>query len=222
VKHRARFWLLLILASACAGCANYAAVYGTGGGGSSQPSPSALPSGAATPASSPLDCNTEVTASRLIAMSIAISPSVDSTYGALNGYGDATSGQVPAVSSRIEATSADTVQFANVDSFSPTPILHSAIGFPDASVFPAVPYAFPTSGPVGSTIGSSLWSTGIISPGNSSSVCYSAAFTVAPGTYLFGDFDYYNLALVRGVLVVTASTNSHRRAAMPLQKGLSR
>jgi hypothetical protein len=122
-------------------------------------------------------------------------------YGTINGYvklnSDGSFGNVATV---INAKPSDIIQFVNGENSGPTTILHSAVGFPAVS-FPNPPFAFPagTSQPLGSAISSLQWSTGRLQP----LPCFSQTFTVSPGTYFFGDLDYYNLTNMRDVLVVS-------------------
>jgi len=132
----------------------------------------------------------------------------------INGYIVANSdGTFNNVAQVINLHSSDIVQFVNADSFGPAPIYHSAVSFPGASKFPATPYAFPagTNQPIGSSISSAQWSSGRLPP--SVALCYSQQFTAVPGTYYVGDFDYYNVANMRDVIVVSSAAT--RRLSMP-------
>jgi hypothetical protein len=122
-------------------------------------------------------------------------------YGTLNGYttlnSDGTFGNVSTV---INATITDIIQFVNGEDSGPTPILHSAAGF-SGSLFPPIPYSFPSS--VQTAVGNAITSSGAWSTGRLNSICFSQPFTVAAGTYYFGDLDYYNLTNMRDVIVVS-------------------
>ena len=169
------------------------------------PVPSVTPSSFPTivPSSSPGMCTSLNEASNttvLIVMSTLIGAATPSPYGIINGYvaanPDLTYGTTAAV---ISARSTDVVQFVNVDNLDPVHI-HSAVGLTVAPPFPTPIYSFPpaTQNALGSTINSTQWSTGRLS-----AVCFSQTFTLAPGTFYFGDFDYYNSSNTRDVIVVS-------------------
>jgi len=125
-------------------------------------------------------------------MSSSITATADHTYGTINGYTDAASGSQ--TGSIIDTRTSDIIQFVNVE---PSPVNHSAVGFPNATSFPSVPYAFQSAAqlPQATAISTSQsWSTGLV-PSQGGSGCYSQQFTVPSiGTYYFGDYSYYNLA----------------------------
>lgn len=134
-------------------------------------------------------------------MSSSITAANVAPYEVINGYvrlnPDGSFGNVAAV---INAKTTDIIQFVNGENTGPATILHSAAGFMISS-FPSVPYSFPTAlqQQTGNAITSSgAWSTGRLSP-----ICYSQPLTAAPGTYYFGDLDYYNLDNMRDVVVVS-------------------
>ncbi len=201
-----RWILLFVLASALmAGCAHTPqyALPGPSPMGSHQPSPTPLPSGSRSPS-----CGAPLTGTTaFVVMSVTATSATPSPYGLINSYvlanSDGTFGDVAQV---INLRRSDIVQFANADNFGPTPIFHSAVGFLSATTFPAFPFTFPasTQTAIGSTISSAQWSTGRVAP-----TCYSQQFSLTPGTYYFGDFDYYNLSNMRDVIIV--STSSQRR-----------
>jgi len=171
--------------------------------GSPSPSQSSSPSSCASPAS-----NTTV----FVVMSGDIFPPTPtpSPYGLIYGYVAANpDGSFNDVAQVIAVRSTDVVQFVNADTFGPAAIAHSAVGFPAATQFPAVPFTFPTStvGAVGSVISSTQWSTGRIAAD-----CYSQPLTVGPGTFYFGDYDYYNSINMRDVIVVSSAERSSLRA----------
>jgi hypothetical protein len=186
------------LALSAAACAHLSVVVG----------PTAPPSASPTPTGSPGTCNDQAANTTvIIAMALAVAPTTDPTYGVINGYTtvDITTGTFSNVASVITAHTSDVVQFANAETGA-TPILHSAVNFPNASAFPATPYTFPasTQQPLGTQISQSQWSTGPIQSTSGTGVCFSQAFTIsAPGTYRFGDLSYYNLSNMRDVLVVS-------------------
>ncbi|MBC5806511.1 MAG: hypothetical protein GIW96_09910 [Candidatus Eremiobacteraeota bacterium] len=137
----------------------------------------------------------------MIATSLSITATADPTYGTINGFTDAASGSQ--AGSVVGARTSDIIQFVNVD---PSPLNHSAVGFPNATSFPSVPYAFQSAAqlPRATAISTSQSrSTGLI-PSQGGSGCYSQQFTVPSiGTYYFGDYSHYNLTNMRDVIVVT-------------------
>lgn len=166
-----------------------------------------VPSGAlATPSpgssATPSACATQApTATVIVVMSSSITATSIAPYGSLNGYTrlnpDGSFGNVATV---ISVTTRDIIQFVNGENSGPSTVLHSAAGFSTAS-FPAIPYGFPTAvqQQAGNAISASgTWSTGRVGP-----ICYSQSLTASPGTYYFGDLDYYNLAAMRDVIVVS-------------------
>lgn len=194
-----------------------------GGGGGAVPTTSPTGTG---PTTAPGACATENpnTSGNLVIVDIGsdILPTIAPTYGSINGYGvdnlTGTGGAptyamiinqwAPSVQSTPTAqpiTSNELLQFTNIDGPADN---HSAVSFPQAS-FPPIPYPFPSSAAspsANTTIGNGAWSTGEIpssSLSGSGTQCFSQTFTLKAGTYYFGDFDSYNDALVRDVLVVT-------------------
>ena len=181
-----------------AGCAHLA--------GSGLPGPTPTPSGFTSPSplpsSSPGPCASPAfgTTTVFVVMSFQIAPTTSPTYGKIGGYVQSNpDGTFNNVAQVINIRRTDVIQFANADNTLPTTLLHSSVGFPAAPPFPAVPYNFPagTQLPVGSVISTAQWSTGRVAP-----TCYSQPFTLVPGTFYFGDFDYYNLTTFRDVVVV--------------------
>jgi hypothetical protein len=204
--------LFAVLVSSCA----------KGGGGGIVPTPT--PSGSALP--SPGACATENpnAGGNLVVIDIGnqILPTMDPNYGAINGYGvddleyvggpptysmvlNQWTPLAEATPTTSPITSNNIVQFTNVDAAADN---HSAVAFPQASSFPSIPYTFPSaaaSPSANTTIGSGTWSTGEIPSASLSGTyvqCFSQTFTLKPGTYYFGDYDDYNDALMRDVLVV--------------------
>jgi hypothetical protein len=180
--------------------------------------PSASPTASASASLPPAACASPG-ASVLIGMSSAFALDQDPQFGELAGYANVTTTE-PTQAGVVTATTADTVQFVNLEAAT---VDHSAVGFPaagqGASGFPAVPYTFPSAAasPSANTVlGTKYWSTGRIAPAASTdSPCYSQSFSLpAAGTFYFGDLDYYNtITSLRGVIVVTASAQTGRRAA---------
>lgn len=161
-------------------------------------SPSPLPSSSASPGpcATPAFGMTTV----FVAMSLGIAPTTAPTYGLINGYVAANSdGTFNNVAQVVSVHHTDVLQFANADNTLPTTLFHSAVGFTGAPPFPSVPFAFPlgTQLPIATVVSTAQWSTGRIGP-----ACYSQPFTLIPGTFYFGDFDYYNLTNMRDVIVV--------------------
>jgi len=175
------------------------------GSPSPTPSQSSSPSSCASPASN-------TTAFIVISGDIFPPTPTPSPYGLIYGYVAANpDGSFNDVAQVISVKSTDIVQFVNADTFGPAPIMHSAVGFPAATQFPAVPFTFPAStvAAVGSDISSTQWSTGRIAAD-----CYSQPLTLVPGTFYFGDYDYYNSINMRDVIVVSAA----RRSALRRQR----
>jgi hypothetical protein len=198
------FVSLLSLAAGCAHLPNYALP-----GPGASPTPISSPFATPSPNSSPTPANCATPASNttaFIVMSVVVTATTAPSYGAINGYIVANSdGSFNNVATVINLHHADLVQFVNADSFGPAPIFHSAVNFPGAAKFPTPPISFPpgTALPIDTLISSAQWSTGRLPP--SLSLCYSQQFTVAPGTYYIGDFDFYNAANMRDVIVVSSS-----------------
>jgi len=188
-------WISAIALLGCARLPHYGVV------------PDPLPSGALptpTPGSSatPSACATQApTATVIIVISSSITASNVAPYGGINGYTvlnpDGSFGNVATV---INARTSDIIQFANGESGGPASILHSAAGFPTAA-FPPVPYDFPTAAQ--QQAGNAITNGGTWSTGRLGSLCFSQPLTAAPGTYYFGDLDYYNLENMRDVIVVS-------------------
>jgi hypothetical protein len=166
--------------------------------------PTSLPTGT---------CNTsESTNPNLVLIGIGSEITVTSsaTYGEIagyalfDGYDIPDEGQVISkTASGQPITSADVVQFTNIE-LGYDEIDHSAVGFSGQS-FPSTPYVFPSpaASPTNTVIGNGLWSTGQIPPAQNGYLCFSQSFTLEPGTYYFGDLDYYNtITSYRDVLVV--------------------
>jgi hypothetical protein len=146
-------------------------------------------------------------------MSFAIAPTSDPTFGTLAGFGDATSGTPPQFAGRISVVVGDVVQFVNTEAVGVSEIYHSAVGFGSDATFPPQPYPFPSPTALGTAIGTSPWSTGLIESFDpNDDECLSQPFTVpAVGTFLFGDSTYYNSSSLRGVIVAAQSATSARR-----------
>lgn len=186
------------LALCGAGCAHLADTVG----------PTPPPSPTPTPTGSPGACNNQASNTTvIIAMALSIAPTADPTYGVINGYTtvDINTGVFSNVASVITAHTSDVVQFANAETGS-TPIAHSGVNFPSATVFPATPYTFPaaTQQPLGTQISQSQWSTGPVQSSSVAGACFSQAFTISTaGKYFFGDLTYFNLSNMRDVLVVS-------------------
>ena len=185
------------------------------------PSPTATssPSDPPSPGSSPTPgaCGTPASnASAFVVISVIVLPTTVPVYGGINGYvlanPDGTFGLTAQV---LTVHSNDVVQFVNIDGYGgTTPIYHSAVGFPAATNFPAVPYSFPSTAqqPLGTSISPAQRSTGRFSAFESA-VCYSAPFTLSTGTYYLGDYDFYNsLNSLRDVISVQASSALARRS----------
>ena len=157
-------------------------------------------------------------------MANAISPTTAPTYGAIGGYApeNLNTQRVPSIASvlnqyvnaagkTVPITSQNVLQFTNLENVY-AEVNHSAVGFPGEH-FPIQPYAFPSAAqaPAGVAISAStFWSTGRVADGvsNSGGPCYSQAFTLKPGVYYFGDYDFYNVTTTtfRDVLVVGTPT----------------
>lgn len=209
-------WVALIAAASLAACARL----DLGAG------PVPTPTGAPTAQPSPGVCNTPDANNPnlvIVAMGSAISPVASPPYGAIGGYSvaDLSTGEFPTQAMLINATlpaggaaitSQNVIQFTNVENNGTTTINHSAVGF-KGDAFPGTPYAFPSpaASPLGTTIASAAsWSTGRVAP-SVTQQCYSREFSLKPGTYFFGDYDFYNLGTFRDVLVVgTPRPQSHR------------
>ncbi len=194
-------YALLVAASlAVAGCSGLVAKPRPSTGGTPTPSPTA---------SVTIACNSKPDTSTTIFvfMSLSIAPTTSPTYGTIGGYSSlpaalAYNGSTPPpVAAPIAVTDTDVVQFVNYDIYQ-----HSAVGLIGDATFPPVPYTFPTSAAnsTGSVISETNptvpWSTGTIAATPAPGVCYSATFTVASGSHLFGDLNYYNSSNFRDVI----------------------
>jgi hypothetical protein len=180
--------------TAVAGCAHL--TYG------SVPSVTPTPTGSISPTQAP--CIQTATANaQIVAMSPLITPTIDPTYGLINGYGLVTSGGANNVASTIVVKPTDVVQFFNNDQAS-SQLRYSAVGIPNVSAFPNPTYTFPATAvdQFGTQINNTqYWSTGLLA-----GQCYSQPFTIlAGGTYYFGDYTYYGLGNVRDVLIASTS-----------------
>ena len=176
-----------------------------GGGGipsgpTSSGAPTATPSGA---------CGSYDGSSFVVDVTPEILPTNNPTYGYLGEYGLSATGSSLPTAAPIDLAVGSTVQFLNVDSVH----VVSAVGM-GTKGFPPVPYTFPsgTQNPIGTAIGSALWSTGRLSV-NLSFGCYSQTFTLpsvtgnSTVTAYFGDYDNYNSSngTARGVIVVSVA-----------------
>jgi hypothetical protein len=200
-----RYWIFLAVAAALAACTKL----DLGGDGSG---PIPTPSSSASSSPTPGVCGTPNSGANVVvvAMGNNVGPTSAPTYGPINGYAVVENGNFPSQAMLINQwvnqgvtqpiTSSNVLQFTNVDDGGAE---HSAVGF-QGSAFPRVPYTFPSAAasPVASAVSrTTLWSTGRIESGVSAQ-CYSQTFTLSPGTYYFGDLDYYNLSNFRDVLIV--------------------
>jgi len=205
-------WLLFCTAAAAGALLSGCGKLNLGGG----PSPSPTASASASP--TPGACNTPAVYTPnivLVAMASAISAVSVPTYGTISGYSvvNVAQGTYPdqamvinqytnSAGKTVPITSNNMLQFTNVETGSSI-INHSAVGF-KGEAFPAIPYAFPSPAalPTGTTVShTASWSTGRVQP-LSYSPCASQVFKLTPGVYYFGDYDYYNTANFRDVLVV--------------------
>lgn len=200
-------WIVLVAAASLAACGKLNL------GGGPTPTPSASPSTQPSPGvcGTPDANNPNLV---VVAMGSAISPVADPKYGTIGGYSvaDLSTGEFPPQAMLVNVTlptggvgitPQNVVQFTNVENASSTTINHSAVGF-KGDAFPGEPYAFAASAasPTGTAISNSTpWSTGRIAP-SVTQQCYSREFTLKPGVYYFGDYDFYNLGTFRDVLVV--------------------
>lgn len=134
-------------------------------------------------------------------MSANAAPTIDPTYGPLFGYTNGIDGTLqPLPTTIITVTAGVNVQFVNYD-FNQT---HSAASVVGTTFPPASPDPFPSgaSGPIGTAISTSPWSTGLV-PAVTLFYCFSQSFTTpTAGTYLFGDIQTYGLTNTRDVIVV--------------------
>lgn len=202
-------WAALLLISTIAACTKLDL---SGGGGGSLPTPTS----SNTPTPAPGTCGTPSASVNLVvvAMGSDIGPVTVPKYGTINGYSVVENGSFSGRATIINQwlnqgavtsiTSRNVLQFTNVDSAG---ALHSAVGFKGNS-FPPTPHTFPSAAasPTGTAVSTgSLWSTGRVAAPVSQQ-CYSQAFSLTPGTYYFGDLDFYNLSNFRDVLIVVTPT----------------
>lgn len=191
--------------------------------------PAPVPSSSPTSGPTPGVCATQNpnTSGNLVvvAMSNVISPTTAPTYGPVGGYvavnlntrnfkplAAVINSYVNAAGKTVPITSKNVLQFANVETVYAV-VNHSAVGF-TGEHFPERPYTFPSAAPkptASAISATSFWSTGRIAnaPSSSSSGdCFSQVFTLKPGVYYFGDYDYYNVSTTtfRDVLVVGTPT----------------
>lgn len=175
--------------------------------------PTATPTVSPTPSGT--SCNTQSTNPNAVIVGIASAflPATDPTYGNIGGYAviDPTGASpAPDTTTRIDKTvsgaqitAANTLQFVNLEVPGST-IIHSAVGFLSGN-FPAKPYAFPqaAASPSATAITSvTQWSTGLLNSPPTTN-CFSQEFTLSPGTYYFGDLNYYNITTFQDVLIVS-------------------
>lgn len=208
-------WLALIIVAfsgaALTSCGKLNLTAGGGGGG---PTPTSSASTGPTPGA----CQTIDPASTtvVVAMGSSIAAVPVPTFGPIGGYsvvnlndgtfpqqGTVINKYVNVSGSPVPITSDNVLQFANVEAaYGPN---HSAVGF-KGDAFPSTPHAFPS--PLASAAGVQIsntipWSSGrIAAPFGNYTSCLSRTFTLKPGTYFFGDFDYYNITTFRDVLIV--------------------
>jgi|HubBroStandDraft_1064217.scaffolds.fasta_scaffold137137_3 hypothetical protein len=164
-------------------------------------------------------CNGQDDSALIVEVSPEINYFTDPTYGKIGEYAPApASGGFPSTAAVVHAASGETIQFANVD----TVDIVSAVGL-GSSGFPATPHTFPsgTQNPIGTAISSGTWSTGLMSAAVSTA-CFSQTFTLPTVTgnsqavIYFGDYNRYNYATARDVIVVTAgSGGAVKRYAPP-------
>jgi hypothetical protein len=134
-------------------------------------------------------------------MSANAAPTIDPTYGPLFGFTNGLDGsQQPLPTTIITVTSGIHVQFVNYD-FNQT---HSAASIAGTLFPPASPDPFPSGAnqAIGTSIGSSPWSSGFI-PAVTTFYCFSQSFTTPiAGKYLFGDLQTYGLTNTRDVVII--------------------
>ena len=167
-----------------------------------------FPGGGGTPTPFPTNCTTAAPNTTVfVAMAAAVTPTSVPTFGTINGYGPSdVIGDFSNVAATVTATSSDIVQFINVESSGPQPIFHSAVGLGKVTAFPSPTVSFSPQAaqPEGSSITTGTWSTGRVPPPSAlTGFCFSQPFTLSPGTYFFGDLDYYNTANMRDVIIVS-------------------
>ena len=170
-------------------------------GPGSTPSPVPSPSGSPGASPSPGACATQDPNAALVFMSANAAPTIDPTYGVLFGYTNGIdNSQQPLPTTIITVTSGVNVQFVNYD-FNET---HSAASISGIAFPPASPDPFPSGAtqPIGTSISSISWSTGLV-PAVTSFYCFSQSFTTpSAGTYLFGDLQTYGTTNTRDVIIV--------------------
>ncbi|MBV9102787.1 MAG: hypothetical protein JO060_04300 [Candidatus Eremiobacteraeota bacterium] len=194
-------------------------------GGTSGPLPTGVtspPSGVTQPPSG--NCQSQSpNATVLVEISPDIRPTTYPLYGSVGEFATAppSGNQLPGHAAPIQATSADVVQFANVDGA----LMDSAVGLGTGG-FPSTPHGFPggAQNPIGTLISSSTWSTGRLGIGTTNA-CFSQTFTLpqlGPGATLsvyFGDLDLYNSipngTAYRDVIVVSAAAARTARRHVP-------
>ena len=208
-----RAWAMLAavasFAGALGGC-NTKIQSGSGGGFVPSPTPSP------TPSFSPGPCATENPDPNLVVVGMEAGFVVTkvATYGYIGGYAvidpnfesppPTTAEVINTTVSGAPITSNNTLQFANVEPLGT--VVHSAYGFttsgfPRRFVFPS-----PVPSPSATAISASTnWFTGLIAT-NSATYCFSQTFTLKPGTYYFGDYNYYKISTARDVLIVGTPT----------------
>ncbi|HTU82577.1 MAG TPA: hypothetical protein VMF61_10635 [Candidatus Acidoferrales bacterium] len=206
-----------LFAALLTGCMKLGDIQGSGS------PPPVTPTPSASPTFSPAPCGTPSTnASNVFVAMGPDNPITAPTYGPISGYslGDINGDSSPNAQlinmtsspSGPPITTADTVQFVNVDA---SQTYHSAAGFA-GDAFPSTPYTFPSplASPTSSVIQSGTrWSTGRIAPQSLSTygtLCFSQVFTLKAGVYYFGDLDYYNYG-TRDVLIVSGTAPKVRR-----------
>jgi hypothetical protein len=166
--------------------------------------PAGSPAPTATAAATQGACvQTPAANAQIVVISPLITPVVDPVYGIISGYGLVASGNSSNVAAPIVVAPAATLQFFDNDELG-TQLRYSAVGIPGVKAFPSPGFTFPPSSTAqsGTQINAtSAWSTGLLS-----GQCYSQTFTIAaPGTYFFGDDNYYSLGNLRDVIVATSS-----------------
>ena len=135
-------------------------------------------------------------------MSANAAPTIDPTYGVLFGYTNGIDNtQQPLPTTIITVISGINLQFVNYDFNQP----HSAASLSGTAFPPPSPDPFPSGAtqPIGSSIGSSPWSSGLV-PAVTSFYCFSQSFTTpTAGTYLFGDVQTFGVTNTRDVIIVS-------------------
>lgn len=213
-----RRFLVAVLIVGCAIAAN--GCYHIKGGAPPTPPTgfTSFPSGVPTPTPSGA-CQSQNLNAQIVEISPDITATTDPTYGSIGESALAPANGFPTVASVIRLTSADVVQFANVDGAN----VDSAVGL-GTSGFPSTPHTFPSGAqnPIGTALGAGTWSTGRLSVPTGSTPCFSQTFSLPQvGTgqtvsVYFGDLDRYNSipngTAYRNVVVVTAAVSgAHRR-----------